>query len=105
VARVKALTLSRFIPRRARSAPKIHRGETLYVFRSIEDPTLYGFSFDMIGHDFPDRYGSWEYLGIELAAESAMGTMAPEVAAIIERDGYAVVANPTAGEIWPMAPA
>jgi hypothetical protein len=35
-------------------------------------------------------------------SDRLLATMAPNTASLIERDGYALVRNATAGEIWPI---
>jgi hypothetical protein len=80
--------------------PKPARGDTLYIFRSVEDPTLCGLSIDMDGLNILPRYGSWDYLGVSIPIDHALATMVQQTASLIERNGYAIVRNARAGEIW-----
>jgi hypothetical protein len=80
-------------------APSRH--ETIHVFLSIEDRSLCGLSTDILGENFPDRYGAWENLGIAMPIDSALATMAKDIAFLIERDAQAIVRNATAGGVWP----
>jgi hypothetical protein len=81
----------------------VSRPDTLYIFLSVEDRSLCGLSTDMMGENFPGRYGSWEYLGIAIPIEHALSTMAAEIVDLIERYGHAIVRNATVGGIWPLA--
>jgi hypothetical protein len=77
---------------------------TLHVFRSVADPDITGLSVDMEGANIPGYYGEWEHLGIALPLDSALASMAQEVASLLQRDGYCLVRKATAGLIWPATP-
>jgi hypothetical protein len=66
----------------------------LSLFRSVNDPRVYGFTADAAGNNLPGEYAPWKYF--DDAALAVDGILAPlisseYVAQLVQRDGFYIM--------------